>query len=130
MYSLQKQGKREQALSEIQAAEKAGLVSSALADAKRNLQTGGPSAGNGAPSAAFARGYPIAAQAFDNYNHQKYAAAEQQAEQTASEQPTAGEESSAVEAAEGQGAVNVGELSPTTPTDEPQADTESADTQA
>ncbi len=81
VYSLQKQGKREQALSEIQAAEKAGLVSSALADAKRNLQTGGPSAGNGAPSAAFARGYPIAAQAFDNYNHQKYPVAEQQAEQ-------------------------------------------------
>ncbi len=69
VYALQKQGRNDEALKAISDAQAAGLHSDELTQAQRNLQA---SASNTATS-AFRAGFPIATQAFTDYNAQQYA---------------------------------------------------------
>lgn len=79
VYTLQKQGKTQDALDAIANAQAAGLQSDELAQAKSNLQAGG--SGEGAlQTAAFKEGFPFATQAFTDYNTQKYASSAELAE--------------------------------------------------
>lgn len=77
IYALQKQGRIEEALAAVAQAESAGLDASELARARSNLASGGDASG----SEAFRKGFPIATQAFQDYNDQRYEAAAQGAEE-------------------------------------------------
>ncbi|MBF5007703.1 NfrA family protein [Diaphorobacter caeni] len=86
VYALQKQGKIEDARAAINEAQAYGLRSDELDQAKSNLQA----AGGAVQSDAFRQGFPIATQAFVDYNAQKYASAAQLAEKAFRIDPSQG----------------------------------------
>ena len=88
VYALQMQGKNKEALDAVNSAQASGLQSAELAQAKSNLQAGGE--GSATTSAAYKQGFPIATQAFADYNAQKYASSAELAEKAFRIDPTQG----------------------------------------
>ena len=86
IYSLQKLGKNAQALEAVAAAEAAGLQSDELRAAKANLQA--PSASPA--SEAYRQAFPLATEAFADYNAQKYESSARLAEQAVRIDPSQG----------------------------------------
>ena len=89
IYSLQKAGKLDAAQAAADDAIKAGFDSSALREVKANLRPAPAGTGNTA-SAAWRKGFPIATQAYANYNSKEYRASAQGAEAAFRIDPTQG----------------------------------------
>ncbi|QNP50307.1 NfrA family protein [Diaphorobacter aerolatus] len=89
IYALQKQGKNAEALEAVNNAQAGGLQSDELTQAKSNLKGGGGDAGE-TQSAAFRQGFPIATQAFADYNAQQYESSAKLAEQALRIDPSQG----------------------------------------
>ncbi|MBN4667981.1 tetratricopeptide repeat protein [Pandoraea nosoerga] len=88
VYSLQRAGKLDEARKAVEDAIKYGFDSPALRDASANLsqaQAGGPP-----PTQAYRRAFPIATQAYSEYNAQQYAESTEHAEQAFRIDPTQG----------------------------------------
>lgn len=87
IYSLQKQGKLQEADKAAADAIKAGLDTPGLRQARANLRpraaqpTGTAAAGAPATTAAYRRGFPIATRAYTDYNRGDFPAAQRGAEQ-------------------------------------------------
>ncbi|CAN0624606.1 putative bacteriophage N4 adsorption protein A [Burkholderia multivorans] len=80
IYALQKQGDVAGARRAVDDALAAGVDATALRDAKQNLAAA-QAAGVNVDSAAYRKGFPIAAQAYADYNHRDYASSARRAEQ-------------------------------------------------
>ncbi|WP_353192773.1 hypothetical protein [Pandoraea pnomenusa] len=88
VYSLQRAGKLDEAVKAVDDALKYGFDSQALRDASTNLrstQAAGPP-----PTEAYRRGFPIATQAYTEYNAQQYVESATHAEQAFRIDPTQG----------------------------------------
>ncbi len=70
IYALQKQGKPDEALQAIAAARAAGLDDATLKQAELNMQGAGAAATG---TEAYRKAFPIATQAYDDYNEKRYA---------------------------------------------------------
>jgi Flp pilus assembly protein TadD len=90
VYSLQKLGKTDEALQAIAAARAAHLDPAALQQAEDNMRA---AAGGGAQtgSEAYRKAFPIATQAYEDYNSKNYAASASKAEQAFRTDPSQGE---------------------------------------
>ncbi|QIL82143.1 hypothetical protein G7047_21075 [Diaphorobacter sp. HDW4A] len=86
IYALQKQGKTQDALAAIADAQAFGLQSDELNQARHNLQA----TGNATQSDAYRQGFPIATQAFADYNAQKYVSSAELAEKAFRMDPSQG----------------------------------------
>jgi tetratricopeptide (TPR) repeat protein len=95
VYSLQKQGRNEEALKAIASARAAGLDDATLQQAEVNVRAasaGSATGGAGAKvSDAYNKAFPIATQAYDDYNHRNYADSARKAEQAFRLDPTQGQ---------------------------------------
>lgn len=89
IFSLQKAGKLDAAQAAADEAIKAGFDSPALREAKANLRPAPGGTGNPA-SAAWRKGFPIATQAYTDFNAKEYAASAQHAEAALRIDPTQG----------------------------------------
>ncbi|MDH0850916.1 tetratricopeptide repeat protein [Delftia tsuruhatensis] len=96
IYSLQRQGKNEEALKAIASARAAGMDEATLQQAETNVRaaaTGGAAAGGGAATAseAYNKAFPIATEAYADYNARNYADSARKAEQAFRLDPTQGQ---------------------------------------
>jgi Flp pilus assembly protein TadD len=89
IYSLQKAGKLDAAQAAADDAIKAGFDAPALREVKANLRPAPGGAGNPS-SAAWRKGFPIATQAYTDFNSKEYAASAQRAEAALRIDPTQG----------------------------------------
>lgn len=89
IYSLQKAGKLEAAQAAADDAIRAGFDSSALREVKANLRPAPAGTGN-TSSAAWRKGFPIATQAYADYNAKEYVTSAQRAEAAFRLDPTQG----------------------------------------
>lgn len=89
IYSLQKAGKLDAAQAAADDAIRAGFDSPALREVKTNLRPAPAGTGN-TGSAAWRKAFPIATQAYANYNSKEYVASAQQAEAAFRIDPTQG----------------------------------------
>lgn len=87
VFSLQKQGKIAEALKAIESATQAGLHSPELADALKNLQAA-PSGSSATQTAAYRKGFPLAQNAYAQYQDKKYLESERNAEAAFRADPT------------------------------------------
>lgn len=94
VYSLQKQGKSEEALKAIASARAAGLDEATLKQAEENVRATTAAGGPGAAprgSEAYNKAFPIATQAYDDYNRKNYTDSARKAEQAFRLDPTQGQ---------------------------------------
>ncbi len=89
IYSLQRAGKIDDAHKAVDSALKYGFDTPALRDANTNLS--GAQAGGPPPTEAYRRAFPIATQAYSEYNAQQYVEASTHAEQAFRIDPSRGE---------------------------------------
>lgn len=96
IYSLQKQGKNEEALKAIASARAAGLDEATLQQAETNVRAAAAGGAAGGPagataSEAYNKAFPIATQAYTDYNAKNYADSARRAEQAFRLDPSQGQ---------------------------------------
>lgn len=91
IYALQKLGRPDEVLKAIEAARAAGLDPAILKQAEDNVRAGTAGEPAAAGSPAYRKAFPMATQAYEDYNRQEYADSARKAEEAFRTDPTQGE---------------------------------------